>query len=513
MKGKRFLLLVAALAAFTLIFPLACKFAADADDAKPDAVKVTKDAKEKEAQRAKPKIIESAGGDAGQYPATQGYSEIAEAAVKSVVNVSATQKPRRQRETSPYYNDPFFEYFFGPQSPHQMPPNQRERALGSGVIVSADGYLLTNNHVVENADELTVTLYDGRTLPAEVVGTDPKSDVAVLKIKADDLIPMKLGQSSELRLGEVVLAIGNPFGLSHTVTQGIVSALGRARVGIADYEDFIQTDAAINPGNSGGALINTRGELVGINTAIASRTGGYQGVGFAIPIDMARNIMDSLVQYGYVERGYLGVIIQDVDTKMAEYFGMDRPNGALIGDLLDDGPAGKAGLKRGDVVVTFDGKPVTDSAHLRNMVSQTPIGKKVELEILRDDRRETLTVEVSRHPEDEGKTPALRRTGDDREEEDAGLPAGLTVSALSPQIRARFNIPHNIDGILIVRVKPTGAAAQAGLHPGDVIIEVNRRAVTQIPELRRLLEDDTHDNALLLIYREGRTLFMTMPLH
>jgi serine protease Do len=302
-----------------------------------------------------------------------------------------------------------------------------------------------------------------------------------------------------------VLAIGNPFGLTHTVTQGIVSALGRARVGIADYEDFIQTDAAINPGNSGGALINTRGELVGINTAIASRTGGYQGVGFAIPVDMARSIMDSLVQYGYVERGYLGVVIQDVDAKMAEYFGMDRPNGALIGDLLDNGPAADAGLQRGDVILNYDGKKVSDSAHLRNMVSQTPVGSKVEVEFLRKDRRETLTVKIRRHPDDEGQTPVLPRTDENRQEEDAGLPAGLTVSTLSPQIRARFNIPREIDGILVVRVQPAGAAAQAGLQSGDVIMEVNRQPVKEIAELRRLLEDDSRDNALLLITL-GRTL-------
>ena len=323
---------------------------------------------------------------AAQLPAPTGYSDVAEATVKSVVNISSTKVVQSQAPNSPFFNDPFFRHFFG--DPRQgIPQERRERALGSGVIVTTDGYILTNNHVVADAQEIKVILLDGSEETAKVIGTDPKSDVAVVKVEREGLTPLPLGDSDALRLGEVVLAIGNPFGLSHTVTMGIVSAKSRANVGIVDYEDFIQTDAAINPGNSGGALVNTRGELVGVNTAIASRSGGYQGVGFAIPVNMAKSIMNSLIKFGKVTRGYVGVMIQDVRPEIAKAFGLEKPGGALIADVMAGGPGDEAGLKRGDVVTEYNGTAITDSAHFRNLVSQTEVDQEARLTVIRTKRR------------------------------------------------------------------------------------------------------------------------------
>src|SRR5208282_3939411 len=267
------------------------------------------------------------------------------------------------------FNDPFWRRFFGDQFGRQMPNGQfntpRQHGLGSGVIVTKDGYILTNNHVVEHADEVKVTLQDGREFTAKVVGRDPKSDVAVIKIDAKDLPALPMADSDKVQVGDIVLAVGNPFGVGQTVTTGIVSATGRGNLGIEDYEDFIQTDAAINPGNSGGALVDVEGRLIGINTAIYSRSGGNMGIGFAIPSDLARNVMDSLIQYGHVTRGYLGVMIQDVTPALAKEFKLKDTTGALIGDVVPKGPADKAGLKEGDVVLDYDGKKVTDSRHLK----------------------------------------------------------------------------------------------------------------------------------------------------
>ncbi len=299
----------------------------------------------------------------------------------AVVNISTTRVVKSQgMPASPFMDDPFFKHFFGEEfgRQFQIPRERRENSLGSGVIVSADGYIVTNAHVVEKADEIKVLLSDKREFTGKVVGSDPKSDIAVIKIKGKDLPTLNWGDSEKLEVGEYVLAIGNPFGLNSTITLGIVSAVGRANMGIEQYENFIQTDAAINPGNSGGALVNTRGELIGINTAIFSRTGGSMGIGFAIPSNMAKGVMDSLVKTGKVVRGYLGVSIQDLNAEMAKQFGLDDKQGALVSDVVAGSPADKAGIKTGDVILKFDGKEIENSTMLRHRVAETPVGKKTE---------------------------------------------------------------------------------------------------------------------------------------
>jgi Do/DeqQ family serine protease len=447
-----------------------------------------------------------------QQSATLGFSDVAESAVKGVVNISSTKVVTAPAGNSPMMQDPFFRRFFGPQFRDRAPEQRRERSRGSGVIISTDGYVLTNNHVVEGADEVAAVLLDGREVTAVIVGTDPKSDVAVLKIEADGLEPVVLGKSADLRLGEVVLAIGNPFGLGHTVTQGIVSALGRARVGIADYEDFIQTDAAINPGNSGGALVNTRGELVGINTAIASSSGGYQGIGFAIPIDMARSIMDSLRQYGRVERGYLGVMIQDVAANMAEQFGLDRPTGALIADVLKGGPADDGGLRRGDVVLSVDGFEVADASHFRNTISQNRPEAVVALVLLRDKEKVRVSMTVGKNPEDEGALAATPEKGAEENQPKTIAAAGLTVTDATPRALRHFGASADLVGVIIIEVDRSSTAAEAGLKPGDVILEVNRTAVTTAGQFHQVIEATQSDSALLLVNREGVTTFVALDL-
>ena len=327
--------------------------------------------------------------------------DVAERAVKSVVNISVTHTKVFQR--GPAFTDPFFDFGRRRGGP---PLEQRTQSAGSGVIVSADGLVLTNNHVVQGATELRVTLADGRDLLAKVVGTDPKTDIAVIRIDdAEDLVPLEIGDAKALRLGETVLAIGNPFGLGHTVTMGIVSATGRAGMGIVDYEDFIQTDAAINPGNSGGALVDMRGRLVGINTAIFSRNGGYQGIGFAVPTNLASKVMDALVADGRVRRGWLGVGIQNLDSGLVEQLGLASSHGALISHVTPNTPASKAGLMARDVVVALDTTKVRNSSQLRNTISLTKPGKLVKLDILRAGRPLALDVTLGEMPGQAGEPP------------------------------------------------------------------------------------------------------------
>ncbi len=319
-------------------------------------------------------------------------ADVTARALPSVVNVASTKIEHVDPRATPFFNDPFFRNFFGRRMP--APHDQREQGLGSGVIVSKDGIVLTNNHVVDGADEIKVYTQDKREFTVKVLGTDPKSDLAVLKLQGDTsgLQPIQLGDSSRLRLGDVVLAIGDPFGVGETVTMGIVSAKGRANVGIADYEDFIQTDAAINPGNSGGALVDMEGNLVGINTAILSRSGGYQGIGFAIPTNMAKPIMESLMKTGHVVRGWLGVSIQDVDQDLAKALNLPSTKGVLISQVQPGSPAAKAGLVRGDVVTAVRGKPVGSTGELRNVVAEAGANVKVKVDILRNGKPQSIDV-------------------------------------------------------------------------------------------------------------------------
>ncbi len=331
-------------------------------------------------------------------------ADIAEKAAPSVVNVASSRTVKTDAEHSPFFEDPFFRHFFGPGGGEPREQRQVEHGLGSGVVVSSDGIVLTNNHVVDGADEIRVTTADKREFPAKVIGTDAKSDVAVLRLSGDvkSLHPIEIGDSSRLRLGDVVLAIGNPFGVGQTITMGIVSAKGRANVGIAAYEDFIQTDAAINPGNSGGALVDMEGKLIGINTAILSRTGGNMGIGFAIPSNMAQPIMKALIEHGKVVRGWLGVGIQDIDQDLASAMKLSSLQGILISEVMPGGPASKASMKSGDVVLAFNGEPVNSTGEFRNAVAAAGAGATAKLDVVRDGKPIGVTATLGELPEKGG---------------------------------------------------------------------------------------------------------------
>ncbi len=441
------------------------------------------------------------------YPAVD-LADIAEHSTAAVVNISSTQiaKAPDNPEESPPGEDPLFRQFFGLPPGFSIPKERRTQSLGSGVLVSTDGVVLTNNHVVENADEIRVTLSDKREFDAEIIGTDPQSDVAVLRLKGDikNLHALPFGDSDQLRLADTVLAIGNPFGIGQTVTMGIVSATGRANVGIADYEDFIQTDAAINPGNSGGPLLNIRGELVGINTAIVSRSGGYQGIGFAIPSNMAHQIMSSLVETGKVQRGWLGVAIQPVDRDLAEALGIDQGHGVLVADVSEKGPAAEAGIERGDVVTAIDGKPIDSTGQLRNIVAGHRVGTKIKVDVIRDKKEKTFHVELGELPKGKGGEPQQ----ESRDEK--GLLAGLTVANLNAENREHFQVPAGVEnGVLVTALDRNAAAAKAGIMPGDVILEINRKPLRNIDDLKKLADKAPADKAvLLLVARQGGTSFI-----
>jgi serine protease Do len=397
--------------------------------------------------------------------------------------------------------------FFGDQFQGRMPRGNfgtpRQEGVGSGVIATKDGYILTNNHVVDGADEVKVALQDGREFTAKVIGRDPKSDVAVIKIDATDLPAVPMADSDKVEVGDVVLAIGNPFGIGQTVTTGIVSAKGRGNMGL-DYEDFLQTDAAINPGNSGGALVDADGRLIGINTAILSRSGGNQGIGFAIPVNLARDEMQSLIKDGHVTRGYLGVMIQDLTPALAKEFKLKDATGALIGDVTPKGPADKAGLKSGDLLVEFNGKKVADSRHLKLEVARTQPGQTVPVKILRDGTEKTLEVTVKTLPG----TESLAKN--DKASDDTGTLNGVGVSDLDEQARQQLKAPETINGAVVTEVKPDSAAAEAGLKPGDIIQEINRKPVKSAEEAVRLTENPSDKTTLLRVWREGGSHFMVV---
>ena len=376
----------------------------------------------------------------------------------AVVNI-ATEGSIKQN-MNPLFADPFFRRFFNfPEQPIERKTN----SLGSGVIVDAKrGLILTNNHVIANADQITVTLRDGRHLQAEVVGTDPETDVAVIKVIADNLTAIKITDSDQISVGDFVVAIGNPFGLGQTVTSGIVSALSRSGLGIEGYEDFIQTDASINPGNSGGALVNLRGELVGINTAIFSQSGGNIGISFAIPTNLAMQVMEQLLETGEVKRAFLGVSMQDISPELAEAFQLKRQTGAIINQVLENSPADKAGLQAGDIVLSVDGKKIRNAEDLRNRVGLLPVGKKVRMTILRDGKEQKLTVNVT---ENELAGPASG-VGND-------LLEGVTITNIDKNNPAYANL----DGVQVLKVERGSLSWRSGLRAGDIITSVNRRDV------------------------------------
>jgi serine protease Do len=431
------------------------------------------------------------------------FAPIVKQVAPSVVKVEINIQSKETGNNMPGLpDDPMFRQFFGQRKMYTPP----EHGVGSGVIVTKDGYILTNNHVVDNADEVTVTLNDGHKYTAKVVGKDPKSDLAVIKIDAHDLPAIAFASSGKSEIGDVVLAIGNPFAIGQTVTMGIISATGRATMGL-DYQDFIQTDAAINPGNSGGALVDAEGRLIGINTAIYSRGGGNEGIGFAIPTDLARGIMVSLIEHGKVTRGYLGVRIQDVTPLLAKKFDLKTEQGALVGDVVPNGPADKAGLKDGDVIVSLNGAPVTDSRHLKLEVAGIMPGEKAPVEIIRDGSRKTLEVKMKELPEDE--QLAKNSTGGDKGK-DNGTLQGVGVGDVDRQVRQQFNIPDDVKGAVVTEVAPDSAAAQAGLKPGNVIMEINHHSVANADDAVKLTGPKSDKVTLLRVWSADGSHYMVV---
>jgi len=437
----------------------------------------------------------------------QGFRAVAKQTLPAVVNISSTKTVRTGGNVprDPFF-EPFFRDFFGDRFGRgfEFPRERREQALGSGVIVSPDGYILTNHHVIDGATDIRVSLSDKRELKAKVVGSDPKTDIAVLKVEEKNLPVLKLGDSSKLEVGDIVLAVGNPFGIGQTVTMGIVSAV--ARHGVLDpesYEDFIQTDAAINPGNSGGALVNVNGELVGINTAIISRSGGNQGIGFAVPSNMARNVMEQIVRDGRVVRGWLGVVIQPVNSGVAKAFGLSNARGVLVGDVSAGSPGAKAGLEKGDIILEFNGQPVSDVADLRWKVASTRPKSTVQLKVFRNGKEMTLPVTLGELPEEQN------RSGFSREDRGSVLD-GVQVDELTPQVARQLGLPRDTFGVVITDVRPGSPAAEAGLRRGDVVQEVNRRRVTNVTSFERAVREGEGNSVLLLVNRGGNTMFIVI---
>ena len=437
-------------------------------------------------------------GGAGSGQTVPDFATLAKKIGPMVVNVSTVQV-RKTAENLPGFNDDplsqFWQRFFGGRVPRGP---QRQGGLGSGFIIDRDGTILTNYHVVDGADKITVTLSEGQSFTAKVLGRDQKTDIAIIKIDAQqDLPAVSLGDSDQLEVGEWVMAIGNPFGLDHTVTAGIVSAKGR-HIGDGPYEDFIQTDASINPGNSGGPLINLRGEVVGINTAIFSQSGGNIGIGFAIPTNLVKDLLPQLKAKGKVVRGFLGTTIQKITPDIAESMGLKQANGALVADVAKDGPAERAGIKTGDVIVAFDGKEIKDSTDLPLQVARLAPGKRVQVKILREGKELTLPITVGEFKDSE--VVASGETGE----------LGLTVEKVTPQVAEELGLKR-MEGLVITEVKPGSAAEDGGLQTGDVITEINRHPVSTMADFRRETAKAGKGQSVLFLVRRGQgSLFLAL---
>jgi serine protease Do len=436
------------------------------------------------------------------------YERIAESVTPAIVAIQSTQVIKVQQ--SPFMNDPFFRQFFGNMIPQfRVPQEQREHALGSGVIVSADGYIVTNDHVVAKATEIEVILSDKRTFKGKVVGADPQTDIAVVKINATNLPIVPFGDSAQMKVGDIVMAFGNPFGQYFTVTRGSISALGRSLEDPDKFEDFLQTDAAINPGNSGGALVNVRGQVIGINTAIISGNsgpggeGGFVGIGFAIPANTAKHVMEDLIKTGKVSRGYLGVSIRSLDEGLAKQFKAPDTSGALVEDVTPGGPADKAGIKNGDVIRKLNGQAVGGSGQLTAMVTNLNPGAEVNLDIIRDGQSMTIHLTLGERPANLSATPAAGKAPTE------GALRGITVQALTPDVREQLSLPSNVRGVVISDLDPSSPAAQTGLQPGDVIEAINRHPVNSVADFNRLAAE-AKGQTLLRINRQGNGIYVVI---
>ncbi|HEX3558479.1 MAG TPA: DegQ family serine endoprotease [Pyrinomonadaceae bacterium] len=455
---------------------------------------------------------------AAGLPVQTSYASIVSRVAPAVVTVRSERRVKASSQQFPFMDDPALRELFGNraprdgQGPRQQPRTEREEGLGSGVIVSPDGYVLTNHHVVAGAQEITVELTDNRVFSAKLVGTDQPSDLAVLKIDAANLPVLALGDSDRAQVGDIVLAIGNPLGIGQTVTSGIISAKGRTTgLGDGSFEDFIQTDAAINRGNSGGALVNTSGDLVGINSQILSPSGGSIGIGFAVPANMARDVMTQLVKNGRVHRGMIGVGIQSVTADIAQNLDLREVRGALVNEVQPGSPAAGAGVRRGDVIVAFNGAPVGDYNSFRNMVARTQPGTPVTFTVLRDGRELQLRATLAELPVEKPKGDENASGGNGVGASESGK-LGLMVEPLTPELAAHAEMSRDTRGLVVRNVDPEGPAADAGIRAGDVIQEVNRQPVGTREELRAALERSGARPALVLVMRDGQTIFITVHL-
>ncbi len=446
-----------------------------------------------------------------------GFASVLKPALPAVVNVGSSKVVKQRASQMPFFNDPFFQQFFGNQFGQAQPRAEREMSLGSGVIITSDGTILTNNHVIDGASDIKVTLNDKRTFTAKLVGTDPLTDVAVLKINASNLPTLTFGDSSKLQVGDVVFAIGDPFGIGETATMGIVSATNRGPEGafqIERYQNFIQTDAAINPGNSGGALIDLHGDLIGINTAILTGSGssesGNVGIGFAIPIDMAHSVMTQIVQHGKVVRGYLGLLPQDVSEAIAKQFGLSQPTGALVAQVEKDTPSARAGIKRGDIILKFNGQPVDNANDLRLRTSQTAPGTTITLTLWRDNRSEDVRVTLGELPNQQS------AQSNEGENGSPGTMQGVQVETVTPDLTQQLGIPSGTKGVVITSVDPASPGAAAGLDKGLVIVEVNHKPVSNTDEYRQAVSA-AGDHSVLLLFMvpnsDGATQYVVVEPH
>jgi serine protease Do len=440
--------------------------------------------------------------DPNEAPSRNTFAPVVKKVLPAVVNISSSKVVKTPAGYGQMPMDPMFRQFFGDQfgRGNRAPRQEREQSLGSGVIVSPQGYVLTNNHVVDGATDVRVSLGDKREFTARIVGTDPKTDVAVLKIDGDNLPYITIGDSSKVQIGDYVLAIGDPFGVGQTVTMGIVSAKERGGLGIEDYEDFIQTDAPINPGNSGGALVNDRGELIGINTAIlAHGSEGNQGIGFAVPVNLARQVMSEILQNGKVVRAYLGILPQDITPAMAKAFNTTVTSGALVGDVTPNSPAERAGLQKGDIIRDVDGKPVENSNQLRNDLSMRQPDSRVTLKVDRNGSIRTMEVTLAELPTEQARNEAAPKS--------EGAVEGLNVENLTPEVARELHLSPQTKGVVVTDVDPASKAADAGLRKGDVIQEVNRRPVANREQFEAAMSH-SGGNTLFLVNREGNTMFV-----